>query len=161
MSSADGRGQADTACTGDVHPAILPLDVSIDHPATSLTLDLLDGLYAVCRLGPDKAVPAWAWTGPFASVTRTPAELSIVCAESAVPDGQAHVERGFRALGVVGPLDFNIVGVMARLTAPLAEAEISILALATYDTDYLLVRAADLPRAIAALHADGHTVRRT
>jgi hypothetical protein len=130
------------------------------HPAV-LLLDVLDGQYAVCRLAPDEAVPGWAWTGPLVSVTRTQTELSIVCAGSAVPDGVERVERGFRALGVVGPLAFDVVGVMARLAAPLADAGISILALATYDTDYLLVRAADLQRAVAALRAAGHAVRRT
>jgi hypothetical protein len=126
--------------------------------AAGLTLDLLDGRYAVCRLGPAAPVPAWAWTGPFVSVTRTPAELSIVCAEAAVPPDQPTVERGFRALGVAGPLAFDVVGVMARLTGPIAEAGISILALATYDTDYLLVRATDLARVVDVLRAAGHTI---
>jgi hypothetical protein len=124
----------------------------------SLTIEILDGRYAVCRLDPDQDVPAWAWTGQLASVTRTDAELSIVCAEDAVPATVQRAERGWRALRVTGPLDFNAVGVMARLTAPLAEAGISILALATFDTDYLLIRQPDLERAIAALRLAGHHV---
>lgn len=130
-----------------------------DCPLPDLTLDLLDGRFAICRLGPEQAVPAWAWHGPLASVTRTPSELSIVCAEAAVPATVERVQRGWCALVVVGPLDFGMVGVMARLMAPLAEAGVSILALATFDTDYLLVREPDLPRAIFALHAAGHRVQ--
>src|SRR4051812_21813487 len=94
----------------------------------SLTLELLDGSYAVCRLDPTEAVPAWAWTGQLASVTRTDAELSIVCTEAAVPTTVERAERGWRVLRVAGPLDFNAVGIMARLTAPLARTGISILA---------------------------------
>jgi hypothetical protein len=130
-----------------------------DDPPPGLTLDTLDGRYAICRLGPGQAVPGWAWRGPLASVTRTPTELSIVCAEAAVPSTVEHVERGWRALCVAGPLDFGMVGVMARLTAPLAEAGVSVLALATFDTDYLLVREPDLLRAVAALRAAGHRVQ--
>jgi hypothetical protein len=130
------------------------------HPAVrdKLALDLLAGPHAICRLGPDQPVPVWAWHGPIASVTRTPDELSIICAEAAVPEHVEHVERGWRALRVAGPLDFGMVGVMARLTAPLAEAGVSILALATFDTDYLLVREPDLAQAVAALRAAGHQV---
>ena len=123
-----------------------------------LTLEVLDGRYAVCRLDPEQTVPAWAWSGALASVTRTDAGLSVICAEAAVPATVKHAERGWRALRVAGPLDFNAVGIMARLTAPLARAEISLLALATFDTDYLLVREPDLNRALAALQADGHSV---
>jgi hypothetical protein len=121
-----------------------------------LTLEILPGRYAVCRLAPDEAVPSWAWSGQLASVTRTDAELSIICAELAVPATIERAERGWRVLRVVGPLDFNAVGVMAGLAAPLARAGISILALATFDTDYLLVREPDLDRALTALRAAGH-----
>ena len=121
----------------------------------NLTLDLLDGPYAACRLDPREAVPAWAWTGQLTSVTRTDAELSIVCAQDAVAATVEHAEHGWRALRVAGPLDFNAVGIMARLTAPLARAGISILALATFDTDYLLIREIDLDRALAALRTVG------
>jgi hypothetical protein len=127
-------------------------------PSDDLSLELLDGRYAICRLDPAGPVPAWAWNGALASVTRTDAELSIVCAEPAVPNAVERVERGWRALRVVGPLEFNAVGVMARLTAPIARAGISILALATFDTDYLLIREGDLERALAALRAAGHRV---
>ena len=127
-------------------------------PRHGLTLEVLAESYAVCRLDPAEAVPAWAWNGQLVSVTHTDAELSIVCAETAVPSTVERAERGWRALRVVVPLDFNAVGVMASLTAPLARAGISILALATFDTDYLLIREPDLSRALAALRAAGHRV---
>jgi uncharacterized protein len=113
--------------------------------------------YAVSRLDPAAAVPDWATRGRFTSITRTPSELSIVCDADAVPP-DVRAERGFHVLAVRGPLDFSLTGVLAALSAPLAAAGISIFAIATYDTDYLLVREADVDRAVRALHDAGHRV---
>lgn len=121
-------------------------------------LTVLPGLLSICRLGPDAAVPAWALAGGFFSVTRTGEELSIVCEDARVPAG-ATVQRGWRALMVQGPLDFALTGILSRLLAPLAAAKVSIFALSTYDTDYILVKEGALPAALAALRADGHTVK--
>lgn len=91
------------------------------------------------------------------SVTRTPDELSVVIAESAVPP-EVRAEREWRALKVAGLLDFGLVGVLASLTAPLASAGVSVFVLSTFDTDYLLVRDPDLPRAVAVLRDAGFTI---
>lgn len=123
----------------------------------SLALALLDGRFAVARLEPGAPIPEWASAGALSSVTRTRDELSIVCAAASVP-GEVKAERDWRCLAVAGPLDFSEVGILAELTAALAEAGISLFALSTYDTDYLLVRAADLEGALAALRARGHAV---
>jgi hypothetical protein len=122
-----------------------------------LILDLLPDTLAVCRLAADRKVPDWAWQGGFASVTRTDDELSIVCASDAVPDGVAHTP-GWRAFKVRGPLDFGLVGILAGLSGVLAEAEVSIFALSTHDTDYILVRAHQLDQAVAALEGAGYRV---
>jgi hypothetical protein len=122
-----------------------------------VTLDLLPGSFAVCRLGADAIAPSWATGGAFSSITRTPGELSIVCASDQVPAAVV-AERGFRVLAVRGPLDFGLVGIVAQLAGVLAAATISIFVLSTYDTDYLFVRDADLERAAAALRAADHTV---
>lgn len=122
-----------------------------------MRLALLPGRYAVCRLDPSDAIPNWADGGGFVSISRTPEELSIVCDESRVPDG-VRAERGHRCLGVQGPLPFELTGVAASLTAPLAAAGISLLLIATYDTDYVLVREELLDRAVDALRAAGHTL---
>src|SRR5262249_13951018 len=121
-----------------------------------LTLRVLPGRYAVCRLSAGANVPTWA-TGELVSVTRTPDELSIVCREDGVPSG-AHSERGWRCLRVVGTLDFELVGLLAALLLPLAEAGVSVFALSTFDTDCLLVREADLTRAVGALQSAGHVI---
>jgi hypothetical protein len=124
-----------------------------------LELDLVPGAYAVCRWAPGEALPDWVHQGAFVSVTRTPTELSVVSAFDAVPAGTVH-EGPWRMLVVRGPLDFALTGVMASLASPLAAAAISIFTIATYDTDYLLVRAGDLERAIAALTSAGHRISR-
>jgi hypothetical protein len=125
-----------------------------------VTLDLIPGSYAICRLSPDALIPEWATRGAFSSVTRTPTELSIVCATDDAP-ADADAQRGYRALAVRGPLDFGLVGIVAGLSSVLAAASISIFVVSTHDTDYLFVRAADLDPAIAALRRAGHTVAAT
>jgi len=116
--------------------------------------------YVICRLEPGASVPAWAVGLNFLSVTRTALELSIVCEEARVPES-AHAERERRLLQIEGTLAFTLIGVLAAVAEPLAKAEISIFAVSTYDTDYLLVSEKDLPRAIQALDAAGHTIRQT
>jgi hypothetical protein len=95
----------------------------------------------------------------FYSVTRTESEVSVVCAEDQAPTGDhVRVEPDWRALEVAGPLDFTMVGVMAALTAPLADVDVSVFVVSTYDTDYVLVHAAALEKAIEALRSAGHAV---
>ena len=117
----------------------------------------LDDLYAIVRLEPDAELPAWVRGGHFWSVTRSESELSIVCREDDVPR-DASAERGWCALEVAGPLDFSLTGVVASLVEPLADAEIPIFVISTFETDYLLVREPNLARAVTALVEAGHTV---
>ena len=122
-----------------------------------LDLILLGARFAVCRLDAADPIPPWAVRGDFCSITRTADELSVVCPEAAVPDG-VQAERGWRVLRVVGTLDFTLVGILTSLTGPLAQAGISLCAISTFGTDYLLLREPDLGRATEALVAAGHAV---
>ena len=97
-------------------------------------------------------MPAWADGTGFVSITRRQGELSIVCADERVP-AEVRAERGWRALEVEGPIDFQVVGLLHGLTGPLAQAGISVFAVATFDTDVLLVREETLGRAVEALRA--------
>jgi hypothetical protein len=123
-----------------------------------LTLLVLPDVLAVARLPADAALPAWAMGGALCSLTRTAEELSIVCPASAVP-AEVRCERGWRCLRVAGTMPFSLVGVLAALVGPLAKAGISVFALSTFDTDYLLVQEPDLARACQALQRAGHEVR--
>ena len=115
----------------------------------------LPGLYAVCRLSPESAVPAWA-VGPFVNISFTPDELAIICLVENVP-ASVRAERDWRVLKLVGPFPFTAVGVLASLATPLAHAGISLLSIATYDTDYFLVKSAVFDHAVSVLVAAGHT----
>ena len=121
------------------------------------TLRLLVGELAISRLAPDAPPPDWAQVGELTSITRTRDELSVVCAAAAVPDDIPH-DRGWRALELRGPLDFDLVGILADLSATLADAGVSIFAISTHDTDYVLVRAHQLDQGVTALEAAGYRV---
>jgi uncharacterized protein len=112
---------------------------------------------AIARLAADRQLPAWAMLGAFFSVTRTSDELSVVCAADQVPSGVA-AEMGWRALKVAGPFALSEIGVLAALAAPLAQAKVSLFAISTFDTDYLLVSEKHLHVAIAALKGAGHRI---
>jgi uncharacterized protein len=125
----------------------------------NLKLDLLPDRLAICRLAPDATIPEWAATGAgFYSVTRAPGELSIICAEGAVPAAVKH-DSGWRVFKIEGPFDFSAVGVLASVAAPLADAAVPIVAVSTFDTDYVLVKADQVERAVLALEGAGHQVR--
>src|SRR5687768_15806454 len=122
-----------------------------------LTFIVLPDLFAVCRLDKDAPIPIWATVGTLFSITRTADELSIVCRQSLVPDS-TRCEGGWRCLRVAGTMDFSMIGVIASFSRLLAEADIGIFVLSTFDTDYLLVKADNLNKAVAALRASGHAV---
>jgi hypothetical protein len=125
---------------------------------SSLIIDLLAGPFSICHLAADAPMPAWATAAAFFTVSRTADELSIICATDRVPDGVT-ASGGWRALKIVGPFDLAEVGILLRVAAPLAAAGVSILPVATYETDYVLVRASQLEAALAALRGDGHELR--
>jgi hypothetical protein len=127
---------------------------------TLLSLKVMPDRLAVCRLPPDREMPAWAAAAEgFRSLTRTADELSLVCAADAVPPA-IQCDSGWRLFEVAGPLDFALTGILLSIARPLAEAGVSIFALSTYDTDYVLVKDPDLAKAVAALEAAGHHVIR-
>jgi uncharacterized protein len=106
----------------------------------------------------DAPVPAWAQGAEFFSVVRTSDELSIVCPENRIDQSRAGmtVEGGWVALKLEGPIPFSMTGVLASFLQPLSEAQISIFAISTFDTDYVLVKEENLPRAVTALRSAGH-----
>jgi len=120
-------------------------------------LTVLPGFFAIVRLAANEPLPSWATTGDFFSVTRTSDELSVVCLANQVPPGLA-AETAWRALKVHGPFALSEIGVLAALAAALAHAKVSLFAISTFDTDYLLVSEKKLDAAIAALRAAGHSV---
>lgn len=123
-----------------------------------MRLTRLGGDYAVARAAPETPVPAALFAGAgLVSVTRTAEELSLVAPAGALADFRT-VEAGWCVFRVEGPLAFSLTGVLAGLSGALARAGISLFAISTYDTDYILVKKADAAAAIAAWQAEGHEI---
>lgn len=123
-----------------------------------MNFTLLRDSYSVCRYGPEE-LPALDFKGQeLMCVARTADETSVVC-RSGLAAGAARAEDGWRALRIDGPLDFGLVGILAEASGRLAAAGISIFALSTFDTDYILVKETRLEDAVVALRSGGHAVR--
>ena len=119
-----------------------------------LRYEWLEDQLAVCRLEPTSPLPDWLPAQGFTSVTRTTEELSVVCRAEAVPAG-VKSETGWAALKVLGPLPFDAVGILRRFAAPLADADIPIIAIGTFDTDYDWVRSDQIEFASTVLARAG------
>lgn len=126
-----------------------------------LTLRTLDKRYSIAQLPRRQPLPMWA-TPPddieqFYSVSFTAEEISIVTLAEKVPQA-VKAARNWAVLHVVGNLDFSLTGILADLATVLAKSKVSIFAISTYNTDYLLVPQDQLNDAQAALRAAGHTI---
>lgn len=113
---------------------------------------------AICKLPADSPLPEWLNESSFYSVTRTEAELSIVCDFDKVTDF-ADAQEQWRGFGFEGTLDFSLVGVISKVSAILAQDAISLFAISTFDTDYVLVRADDFERVEKLLTESGYKIR--
>lgn len=121
----------------------------------NLKLALLNGEYTIHRLSPEQEIPSSILKSDFFSITRTDEELSILCpSEIALPSEKSEI--GWNCIKVLGPLDFALTGILAKISSVLAEAEISIFALSTYDTDYILVKSKKLDIAKEVLKEVGY-----
>jgi hypothetical protein len=124
----------------------------------TVALNLLEGEYAVWKLPLNSVLPPFG-DALLLSITRTTAELSVVGPADLVPDG-VPVEGGWACLEVQGPLAFELTGVLAAISAPLAAAAVPIFVISTFDTDFILVPGTHLERAVEALEGAGHLVER-
>jgi hypothetical protein len=128
------------------------------NPRSICEYRVLTHRLAVCRATAESPIPAWAQNADFFCIVHTTDELSLVCPETCLGAGGSNfrIERGWIALKLQGPFPFSVSGILASFLQPLAEAEIPIFAVSTFDTDYVLIKQDDLPRAQAALKAVGH-----
>lgn len=125
--------------------------------APILTMNLLKEKFAVCRLDKNHAIPEWSENDSFYSVTKTMDELSIVCLEKDVPHNIRH-ENNWRILKIQGPLDFSLIGIIAKISSILAEEKISIFALSTFDTDYILLKDDNIENAVDILNKNNYKI---
>ncbi|SET42706.1 hypothetical protein SAMN05660297_02382 [Natronincola peptidivorans] len=122
-----------------------------------LVMKAIDEIYGVCRLDNNQPVPDWVKDSRFYSITRTFEELSIVCSQESIPD-DVKCERDWRMLKVEGPLDFSLIGILSSISTVLAQSKISIFAISTFDTDYILLKSKDFDNAIKALNNEGYEI---
>ena len=124
----------------------------------SYNIRLVPNRLAIVQMKPGAAVPSWAWTDPFSAVVRTASETTIVCNQNVLPD-DLEAERDWVALTIEGKFPFSMTGVLSSLIEPLAANEISVFAVSTFDTDYVLVKAECVQEATEILRSRGHVVR--
>ncbi|MCM3569810.1 ACT domain-containing protein [Neobacillus mesonae] len=124
-----------------------------------MKLKILDPIFSIVKIPPTEAIPSWAASSDVFSITRTSEELSIVCPAECLPADEEfkEVEGGWKCIKVEGVLDFGLTGILASLANPLAENQISIFALSTYNTDYLLVKNHSIEKAKFVLEKEGHS----
>lgn len=120
-----------------------------------MTLERLDYNFSVCKVADAADIDL---TQPFCFVGKTDEELSLVCLTEAVPASVTAREDGWRALRIMGTLDFSLIGILAGISAVLAAHNIGIFVISTYQTDYVLVRQAQYAAALQALAQSGHDV---
>lgn len=120
---------------------------------------LLRPRFAIASLPVGEPIPAALLASPWFCVTRTDHEISLLCFEEHAPGSAVEVEPGWRAFEVDGPLSLDMVGLIAELSGVLAGDGVAILPLATFRTDYVFVRDADVVQATIALAKAGFPVR--
>ena len=121
-----------------------------------LKLNILADHFTIHRFPPNHEIPKQIYENQFCSISKTEDELSIVCSSSVLP-GSNISETGWFCIKVLGPLDFSLTGILADISAVLAKASVSIFAISTFDTDYVLVKSEKLPVARNALQKAGYT----
>lgn len=115
--------------------------------------------FAISKLPAKDELPQWHNDLGFSSITRTQEELSIVCEQKYVPLDVVS-SRNWHMLQILGQMDFSLVGILSRIATPLATAGISIFAISTYDTDYILVQNKQLEMAMKVLVEEGYQIER-
>ena len=122
-----------------------------------LRLSVLPGEFSICRRDANTPLEPWMSRGSFSSITRTATELSIVVESPHVPEGVKR-EDDHAMIRFEGPLPFDLIGILASVLTPLAEAGISVFVVSSFDLDYVLLKRSRLAQAVAVLRTAGHSV---
>ena len=123
--------------------------------SVNLVLSMLSETFTIHKLSPDASTPEEILKSNYYSISKTENELSLVCSE-VIKVQSLQSSKGWKCIKVKGPLDLNLTGILAGISDILAQANISIFAISTFDTDYILVRSKDLPSARIKLKKGGY-----
>ena len=124
---------------------------------SQLRFVVLPGTYSLCRLSPSEKIPAWVFNSSFYTVSKSPRELSVVCETEFVPAG-VKKDTGWKLLRIDAVLDLSLTGITAKFSVPLAEAGVNLCVIATFNTDYVMVKEEKLEIAREALNNAGFIV---
>lgn len=124
---------------------------------STLTFITLPGAYAICRLEASANIPAWIAQSAFYNISKSADELSIICEQRYVPD-DIRANRDWKLLRLEGVLDLALPGITARFSTPLAQSGVNLCVIATYDTDYIMIKSEKLLRAQTVLRQAGFAV---
>lgn len=125
-----------------------------------MILRLLPPTFGILKLAPSDTVPAWATSADYFFIAKTEDELSIMCPQRVIPADVTY-SADWRCFRVDGDLEFDEIGVVARVSKPLADAGMSLFLVSTHDRDYVFVAQPDLDRAIKIYQSAGFTVDAT
>jgi hypothetical protein len=123
-----------------------------------MNLIVLTGKYSIYRFENDHVLPDWIYSSDFYSITKTHDEVSVITTQSELISGNYTSSKDWRILKVIGPLDFNLVGIIADIAVILKDNKIPIFTISTYETDYIMVREKDLESGITALREKEYLV---
>ncbi len=119
-------------------------------------LKILNGQFSIYRLSINSMIPPHIYDSEFYSIVKTSDEISIVC-DSSIPLTAEKSSHEWMCMKFIGPLDFSLKGILSGISKVLANSKISIFALSTYNTDYILVEMSNITKAKQALITAGYT----
>jgi uncharacterized protein len=112
---------------------------------------------SICKLPLSAPVPTEVLSHHFTTFARSEDEATLICPTNLAPS-DVQKESGWIRLELIGPFAFGLTGILTQIANPLAAAGVSITALATFNTDHVLIKAADLTTATTALLEAGHSI---
>ena len=125
-----------------------------------MTLEILKNEFSVLKISPDHQIPNWVYDSDFYSVSKSSEELSLVVESQVIPkDFDSEIESNWKAMKVSGILDFSLTGILSSIASPLADNKISLFAVSTFNTDYILVKEDFLSKALEVLEAKGFEIK--
>jgi uncharacterized protein len=124
-----------------------------------MELIVLKGKYSIFRFSDKAPLPDWIYWSEFYAITKTSDELSVVASQPQNDPENTVANKDWKILKISGPLDLSLVGIISEISAILKDAKIPIFTISTFDTDYILVKEADINDAVPALQKMSHTVK--
>jgi len=121
-----------------------------------MELEIIEQDFSICKVEDLSQID---YSDKFCFIGKTDEELSLVCSTNSVPKNATKCDNGWKAFKIKGELDFSLIGILSRISTLLAENEIGIFAVSTYNTDYILVKKENFDKAIKALESNGYAIK--